>query len=217
GEFTWRAFMAGKLDLAQAEAVADVIAADSKSNHQIALQQLRGGFSSDIKKLRESLIHFASLIELELDFAEEDVTFASRQQLTQLVSNMHQTIDALAQSFEIGNVMKHGIPVVIAGMPNVGKSTLLNALLNEERAIVSEIAGTTRDTIEEQINIEGLNFRFTDTAGIRQTVDAIEALGVERTYQKLKLSAVVIYMFDPKHVTPVEVLKTLDELKSNLC
>lgn len=216
GEFTLRAFLNGKLDLSQAEAVADVIASDSQSNHRIAMQQLRGGFSNEIQILRDALIHFASLIELELDFAEEDVSFASREELEQLVLKMQQKILALCQSFDWGNVIKHGIPVVIAGVPNVGKSTLLNALLNEERAIVSEIAGTTRDTIEEVLNIKGVNFRFTDTAGIRETVDAIEALGVQRTYEKINQSAVVLYLFDATQTTSEQIEQQLDALKKKL-
>ncbi|MEO8147254.1 MAG: tRNA uridine-5-carboxymethylaminomethyl(34) synthesis GTPase MnmE [Bacteroidia bacterium] len=216
GEFTFRAFINGKLDLSQAEAVADVIAADSESSHRVALQQLRGGFSNDIKKLRDELIHFASLIELELDFSEEDVVFANREQLKKLVSGLQITVSSLSDSFELGNVIKNGIPVVIAGKPNVGKSTLLNVLLNEERAIVSEIAGTTRDTIEEVININGVIFRFTDTAGIRETVDKIESLGVQRTYEKLGQSAVIIYMIDVDETSKLELEEILKDLKDNL-
>ena len=165
GEFTLRAFINGGMDLSQAEAVADLIASNSAASHQIAMQQMRGGFSNQLKKLREDLVNFASLIELELDFSEEDVEFANRDQLKTLIQNILGVINKLIQSFEQGNVLKNGVPVVIAGKPNVGKSTLLNALLNEERAIVSEIAGTTRDTIEDEININGITFRFIDTAG----------------------------------------------------
>lgn len=197
GEFTLRAFLNGGLDLSQAEAVADLIASNSAASHQVAMQQMRGGFSNQLKKLREDLVHFASLIELELDFAEEDVEFANRGQLKSLVLNIHQVIGRLIASFEQGNVLKNGVPVVIAGKPNVGKSTLLNALLNEERAIVSDIAGTTRDTIEDEINIDGVTFRFIDTAGIRETLDVIEAKGVERTREKMKQSRLIIYLFDP--------------------
>ena len=173
GEFTLRAFLNGKMDLSQAEAVADLIAADSSFSHQLALQQMRGGFAGEIKLLREELIHFASLLELELDFAEEDVEFASRKDLGNTVQKLLKKIYSLIDSFDLGNVLRTGIPVVIAGKPNVGKSTLLNALLNEERAIVSHIPGTTRDTIEEEIVLGGIKFRFIDTAGIRETTDVI--------------------------------------------
>ena len=197
GEFTLRAFLNGGLDLSQAEAVADLIASNSKASHQIALQQMRGGFSNELKALREKLIHFASMIELELDFSEEDVEFANRDQLKQLVLQINTILTRLILSFEQGNVIKNGVPVVIAGKPNVGKSTLLNALLNEERAIVSEIAGTTRDTIEDEMTIGGINFRFIDTAGIRHTVDVIEAIGVERTHEKMRQAKLIIYLVDP--------------------
>lgn len=196
GEFTLRAFLNGAFDLSQAEAVADLIASDSKASHDVALQQMRGGFSNELKDLREQLIHFASMIELELDFAEEDVEFANREQLRTLVSKLMSHIAILISSFEVGNVLKNGVPVVIAGKPNVGKSTLLNALLNEERAIVSDIAGTTRDTIEDELNINGVIFRFIDTAGIRDTADIIEAKGVERTLEKMKQAKLIIYMAD---------------------
>ena len=197
GEFTLRAFLNGGLDLSQAEAVADLIASNSHASHQVALQQMRGGFSNELKALREQLINFASLIELELDFSEEDVEFANRDQLKQLILHITRVLSKLIKSFEQGNVMKNGVPVVIAGKPNVGKSTLLNALLNEERAIVSEIAGTTRDTIEDEMNIGGILFRFIDTAGLRETLDIIEAKGVERTYEKMKLAKLIIYLVDP--------------------
>ncbi|TDS11701.1 tRNA uridine-5-carboxymethylaminomethyl(34) synthesis GTPase MnmE [Sphingobacterium paludis] len=197
GEFTLRAFLNGGLDLSQAEAVADLIASTSAASHQVAMQQMRGGFSNQLKKLREDLVHFASLIELELDFGEEDVEFANRDQLKSLILHIEQVIRRLISSFEQGNVLKNGVPVVIAGKPNVGKSTLLNALLNEERAIVSDIAGTTRDTIEDEINIQGITFRFIDTAGIRETLDVIEAKGVERTRDKMKQARLIIYLFDP--------------------
>lgn len=197
GEFTLRAFLNGGLDLSQAEAVADLIASNSAASHQVAMQQMRGGFSDQLKKLREDLVHFASLIELELDFGEEDVEFANRDQLKNLIQKIHSVIHKLISSFEQGNVLKNGVPVVIAGKPNVGKSTLLNALLNEERAIVSDIAGTTRDTIEDEINIKGITFRFIDTAGIRETADVIEAKGVERTREKMKQARLIIYLFDP--------------------
>ena len=216
GEFTLRAFLNGKLDLSQAEAVADLISSDSSASHQLAMQQMRGGFSSEIKMLRQELIHFASLLELELDFAEEDVEFANRDQLKSLISNLISHISNLVSSFELGNVIKHGVPVVIAGKPNVGKSTLLNALLNEERAIVSEIAGTTRDTIEEEITLGGIKFRFIDTAGLRETTDAIEKIGVSRTWEKIQQSPVLIYMFDVDESGPGDVKAELDQLKENI-
>jgi len=197
GEFTLRAFLNGSLDLSQAEAVADLIASNSAASHQVALQQMRGGFSNELKVLREQLIHFASLIELELDFSEEDVEFANRDQLKQLILTITNVIYKLIRSFEQGNVMKNGLPAVIAGKPNVGKSTLLNALLNEERAIVSDIAGTTRDTIEDELTIGGILFRFIDTAGLRETEDIIEAKGVERTLEKMKQAKLIIYLVDP--------------------
>lgn len=213
GEFTLRAFLNGQLDLTQAEAVADLIASNSKASHQIALQQLRGGISNELKMLRDQLIQFASLVELELDFSEEDVEFADRAQLVHLINVLKTSITKLIQSFEVGNAMKNGIPVVIVGKPNVGKSTLLNALLNEERAIVSDIPGTTRDTIEDQLVLNGILFRFIDTAGIRETDDTVEAMGVQRTLEKIKQSAVVVYLFDPSETDGVELEKKISELK----
>ncbi|MRX46403.1 tRNA uridine-5-carboxymethylaminomethyl(34) synthesis GTPase MnmE [Pedobacter puniceum] len=213
GEFTLRAFLNGGLDLSQAEAVADLIASSSKSAHQLALQQMRGGFSNELKNLREQLIHFASMIELELDFSEEDVEFANRDQLKQLILAINKVVLRLIQSFEMGNVIKNGIPVVIAGKPNVGKSTLLNVLLNEERAIVSDIAGTTRDTVEDEITLQGVRFRFIDTAGIRETADIIEAKGVERTFEKIKSSAIVLYLFDPRETSLTELKAIIDDLQ----
>lgn len=197
GEFTLRAFLNGQLDLSQAEAVADLIASDSQASHQLAMQQMRGGFSTQLQQLREELIHFASMIELELDFAEEDVEFANRDDLKALILKINAVLHKLIQSFEQGNVLKTGVPVVIAGWPNVGKSTLLNTLLNEERAIVSEIAGTTRDTIEDELTINGIVFRFIDTAGIRVTQDTIEAIGVERTHEKMKQAKLILYLVSP--------------------
>src|SRR5690606_7256124 len=214
GEFTLRAFLNGGLDLSQAEAVADLIASNSAASHQIAMQQMRGGFSNQLKKLREDLVHFASLIELELDFAEEDVEFANRDQLKNLIQQIYSVIQRLIQSFEQGNVLKNGVPVVIAGKPNVGKSTLLNALLNEERAIVSDIAGTTRDTIEDEININGITFRFIDTAGIRETIDVIEAKGVERTREKMRQARLIIYLFDPTQDSVDDVKHQIEEVAS---
>lgn len=215
GEFTLRAFLNGTFDLSQAEAVADLIASDSKASHDLAMQQMRGGFSNELKILREQLIHFASMIELELDFAEEDVEFASRIQLKDLINQLQLSIAKLVSSFELGNVIKNGVPVVIAGKPNVGKSTLLNALLNEERAIVSDLAGTTRDPIEDEVNIKGLAFRFIDTAGIRETSDIIEAKGVERALEKIKQAKLIIYMADPfQNLADIETqLKDIELLK----
>ena len=212
GEFTLRAFLNGRMDLSQAEAVADLIASSSRSSHAIALQQMRGGFSDEIQKLRQELLDFASLIELELDFAEEDVEFANRDELKKLVAKIQSIIHALIQSFKLGNVIKHGVNTVIAGRPNAGKSTLLNALLNEERAIVSEIAGTTRDTIEEVLNIKGVQFRIIDTAGIREAEDTIEAMGVEKTMQKVQQSALLVYVFDVVKTQPEEVHADLAKL-----
>lgn len=196
GEFTLRAFLNGKLDLSQAEAVADLIASDNEASHQVAIQQMRGGFSNEIKVLRDELLNFASLIELELDFAEEDVEFANRDQFKDLIERITKVLKHLIDSFAVGNVIKNGIPVAIVGEPNVGKSTLLNALLNEEKAIVSDIAGTTRDAIEDELTIGGIGFRFIDTAGIRDTKDVVESIGIKKTFEKIDQSQVVIYLFD---------------------
>ncbi len=196
GEFTQRAYLNGRFDLAQAEAVADLIASDSQASHQTALNQMRGGFSKEIKLLREKLISFAALIELELDFGEEDVEFANRKDLQELVNDIMLKIKKLIDSFKSGNVIKNGVPVVIAGKPNAGKSTLLNALLNEEKAIVSEIAGTTRDFIEDTITIEGINFRFIDTAGLRETEDKIEQMGVKKAFEKIREASFILYLVD---------------------
>jgi tRNA modification GTPase len=196
GEFTLRAFLNGKLDLSQAEAVADLVASDNEASHQIAMQQMRGGFSNEIAKLRGELLNFASLIELELDFAEEDVEFADRSQFHDLLNRINFVLKRLIDSFAVGNVIKNGIPVAIVGEPNVGKSTLLNALLNEERAIVSDIAGTTRDTIEDELVISGIGFRFIDTAGIRETEDLVESMGIKKTFEKMEQAQVVAYLFD---------------------
>jgi tRNA modification GTPase len=205
GEFTLRAFLNGQLDLSQAEAVADLIASNSKASQQVALQQLRGGFSTQLQQLREQLVQFASLVELELDFSEEDVEFANRDQLRQLIHDITLVIGRLIQSFELGNAIKLGVNTVIAGRPNAGKSTLLNALLNEERAIVSHIPGTTRDTIEEILNINGINFRLIDTAGIREATDAIEQIGVQRTMEKISQSALLTYVYDAATITAEEL------------
>ena len=196
GEFTMRAFKNGKLDLSQAESVADLIESESAAAHETAIKHLRGGFSKKLKTLRAKLIDFASLIELELDFSEEDVEFANRNQLKDLVSEMHKEVSSLIESFKLGNVIKNGIPVAILGAPNVGKSTLLNSLLNEDKAIVSNIAGTTRDSIEDELIIKGYNFRFIDTAGIRKTEDIIETLGIEKTLLQANKSTIIIYLID---------------------
>ncbi|WP_149244275.1 tRNA uridine-5-carboxymethylaminomethyl(34) synthesis GTPase MnmE [Dyadobacter sp. 32] len=196
GEFTQRAFLNGQFDLVQAEAVADLIAADSEASHKTALNQLRGGFSKKLSGLRTELIHFASLIELELDFGEEDVEFAGRDDLRTLIASLQQTIAPLIDSFDYGNALKEGVPVAIIGSPNVGKSTLLNALLNEEKAIVTSVAGTTRDVIEDTIVLEGLKFRFIDTAGIRETADLVESIGIERSRGAMEKADIVIFLFD---------------------
>lgn len=221
GEFTLRAFLNGKLDLSQAEAVADLISSDNEASHQIAMQQMRGGFSNEIAHLREELLNFASLIELELDFAEEDVEFADRTQFKALLNRIELVLKRLIDSFAVGNVIKNGIPVAIVGEPNVGKSTLLNALLNEERAIVSEIAGTTRDTIEDELVIQGIGFRFIDTAGIRETEDVVESIGIKKTFEKIEQAQVVLYLFEGSkfqvsgstYITEIEKVKNKYPLK----
>src|SRR6195952_3041446 len=213
GEFTLRAFLNGQLDLSQAEAVADLIASNSKASQQVAMQQLRGGFSTQLQTLREQLVTFASLVELELDFSEEDVEFANRDQLKQLVHDITKVVGQLIQSFELGNVIKNGVNTVIAGRPNAGKSTLLNTRLNEERAIVSHIPGTTRDTIEELLNINGINFRLIDTAGIREATDTIEQIGVQRTMEKISQSALLIYVFDVAEITIEELNNDIEALQ----
>ena len=209
GEFTLRAFLNGKLDLSQAEAVADLISSDNEASHQIAMQQMRGGFSNEIAKLREELLNFASLIELELDFTEEDVEFADRTQFHELLNRIEFVLKRLIDSFAVGNVIKNGIPVAIVGEPNVGKSTLLNALLNEERAIVSDIAGTTRDTIEDELVIGGVGFRFIDTAGIRETKDVVESIGIQKTFEKIEQAQVVLYLVDGVELMVDGALDTL--------
>jgi len=215
GEFTKRAFLNGRFDLAQAEAVADLITAETDNARQAALNQMRGGFSKEINHLREELIHFASLIELELDFGEEDVEFAKRDDLRKLIIKIQSYLHSLIQSFDQGNVIKNGVPTVIAGKPNAGKSTLLNVLLNEEKAIVSEIPGTTRDVIEDEIVLGGINFRFIDTAGLRETKDVIEAIGVERTRDRMKKASIIMYLFDLTNTTWEEIeteVQGLEEL-----
>jgi tRNA modification GTPase len=207
GEFTLRAFLNGKLELAQAEAVADLIEANSAASHQVAMQQMRGGYSKEIKNLRQELLNFASLMELELDFSEEDVEFADRDEFNQLVDKIYLVLKQLVDSFALGNVLKNGIPIAIVGEPNVGKSTLLNALLKEEKAIVSEIPGTTRDAIEDEIVINGIVYRFIDTAGIRETTDIVESIGIKKTFEKIKQAQIVIYLVDAN---------TLNQEKSKL-
>lgn len=213
GEFTQRAFLNGKLDLTQAEAVADLIASETEGVHQTALQQMKGGFSNDIKQLREQLINFAALIELELDFGEEDVEFADRQKLQNLIDEILISVKKLIHSFKLGNIIKNGVTAVIAGRPNAGKSTLLNAMLNEERAIVTEIAGTTRDTIEEKLVIDGIVFRLIDTAGIREATDVVEKIGIEKSLEKIETASVLIYVFDAADSTAAAVAADINRLK----
>ena len=213
GEFTLRAFLQGKMDLSQAEAVADLIASDSAAAHQIALQQMRGGFSSEIKALRAELLNFASLIELELDFSEEDVAFADRQQFEALLKRITDVLKYLMDSFSAGNVIKNGVPISIVGAPNVGKSTLLNALLNEDKAIVSNIAGTTRDAIEDELIIEGVKFRFIDTAGIRQTDDTVESIGIEKTFEKMAQSQVILQLLDASSISKTNSAELLNAMQ----
>lgn len=211
GEFTQRAFLNGQFDLVQAEAVADLIAADSAASHRTALNQLRGGFSKKLASLREELIHFASMVELELDFGEEDVEFANREDLKTLILNLQRTILPLIESFDFGNALKEGVPVAIIGAPNVGKSTLLNALLNEEKAIVTAIAGTTRDVIEDILYIDGIKFRIIDTAGIRETEDIVESMGIERSKRAMNQADIVLMLFDSK-----ETLAEVENLAEGL-
>ena len=213
GEFTLRAFLNKKMDLSQAEAVADLIASESKAAHEIAINQMRGGYADEISQLRQKLLDFASLITLELDFAEEDVAFADRVALKNLIDSLQSKIKSLLDSFQYGSVIKKGVPVAIVGKPNAGKSSLLNALLKEDRAIVSEIPGTTRDTIEDTVTISGIEFRFIDTAGIRETKDQIEALGVAKAKEKVDLAKVMIYLFDTNDVTLHEIKAALDGFK----
>lgn len=210
GEFTMRAFLNGRFDLSQAEAVADIIASDSQASHKIAMQQMRGGISHKLKELRADLVDFTALIELELDFGEEDVEFADRTKLFELLHHIQEEIRQLQQSFRYGNAIKNGIPVAIIGMPNAGKSTLLNALLNEERAIVSSIAGTTRDTIEETITIDGYLFRFIDTAGIREAKDEIERIGIQRSMEKIAQANIVIHVLDYQQANQYEDVLALE-------
>ncbi len=211
GEFTRRAFLNGGMDLSQAEAVADLIAAENKASHEIAINQLRGGISGELRQLRERLIEFTALLELELDFSEEDVEFADRAAFLTLLASIKGHVSGLIQSFAYGNAIKNGVPVAIVGKPNAGKSTLLNTLLNEERAIVSAIAGTTRDTIEETLTIEGITFRFIDTAGLRDTADEIEAIGVARAKEKVRAAKILLYLYDEAGNTAAEVIEQVKE------
>ena len=210
GEYTMRAFLNGKLDLTQAESVADLIASNSAASHQTAMQQMRGGFSKELYTLREQLISFSALIELELDFSQEDVEFADRTQLYRLINEANEVVKHLVDSFRMGNVIKNGVNTAIVGKPNAGKSTLLNTLLNENRAIVSDIAGTTRDTIEEVLNIQGVLFRLIDTAGIRESADVIESIGVQKTMEKIREAGVVLYLFDVNETSLAELQAQVD-------
>jgi tRNA modification GTPase len=215
GEYTQRAFLNGKMDLSQAEAVADVIASSNAAAHKLALNQMRGGFSKEINELRDQLLHFTAMVELELDFAEEEVEFADRKELHKLAEKVELLLRKLKNSFQLGNVIKNGIPVAIVGETNVGKSTLLNALLNEDKAIVSEIHGTTRDVIEDVVNIHGTAFRFFDTAGLRETVDHIETLGIERTYHKLNEATIILLVVDTQNPYPV-VKSRIDKIRKRI-
>jgi tRNA modification GTPase len=216
GEFTLRAFLNGRLDLSQAEGVGDLITANSRAAHRLAMEQVRGGFGNKIRDLRQQLMQFASLIELELDFSGEDVEFADRSALGKLLAGIRQEVESLARSFAEGNVLKTGIPVAITGPPNVGKSTLLNAILNEEKAIVTDIPGTTRDAIEDTIVINGMAFRFIDTAGLRDTGDRIETIGIERTFEKMRQARIILYLFDINSTDCHEVLENLEEIRKQL-
>lgn len=214
GEFTRRAYLNGRMDLAQAEAIADIIASENETSHKVAFQQMRGGFSKQIKKMREDFIRLAGLLELELDFAEEDVEFANRAEIQKQVINLTQNVAELANSYQLGKVLKNGFPVAIVGKPNAGKSTLLNALLAEDKAIVSPIAGTTRDSIEDETTIKGIKFRFVDTAGLRQTEDIVENIGIARTKEKMQASALILYVFDMQELTPDMLKSHLEEIKA---
>jgi len=213
GEFTLRAFLNGKMDLNQAEAVADLIASENEGSHKLAMQQMKSGFSNDLKKLRAELLHFSSMIELELDFSQEDVEFVERDEFKKLTNKIQFELNALINSFQSGNVLKNGISVTIAGKPNAGKSSLLNTLLNDEKAIVSDIPGTTRDSIEDSLVIDGINFRFTDTAGLRETTDYIESKGIEKTISKIKSSKILLYLFDANDTNIDEINNSIDKFK----
>lgn len=216
GEFTMRAFLNGKFDLSQAEAVADLIASNSSASHQVAIKQMRGGFSNKIKELRKEMVDFASLMELELDFSEEDVEFADRAKFYELLGRIKTEVNQLIESFKLGNVMKHGIPVAIVGKPNAGKSTLLNRILKEEKAIVSDIPGTTRDAIEDTIIIDGFAFRFIDTAGLRDSSDKIENIGIEKTYEKINQSQIILYVCDLTQSSPEELQEQMQDFKEHI-
>ena len=213
GEFTLRAFINGKMDLNQAEAVADLIASENEGSHKLAMQQMKSGFSNDLKKLRAELLHFSSMIELELDFSQEDVEFAERDEFKKLTNKIIFELSNLIESFRSGNVLKNGISVTIAGKPNAGKSSLLNTLLNEDKAIVSEIPGTTRDSIEDSLVINGINFRFTDTAGLRETIDIIESKGIEKTKEKIKKAKILLYLFDSNDTNFNEIKSSVNGFK----
>ena len=213
GEFTLRAFINGKMDLNQAEAVADLIASENEGSHKLAMEQMKNGFSNDLKKLRAELLHFSSMIELELDFSQEDVEFAERSEFKKLTVRIQNELEKLIDSFKSGNVLKNGISVAIAGKPNAGKSSLLNTLLNEDKAIVSDIPGTTRDSIEDSLVIDGINFRFTDTAGLRETKDIIESKGIEKTKEKINNARVLIYLFDSNDTIFSEIRSDLESFK----
>ena len=212
GEYTQRAFLNGKMDLSQAEAVADLIASTSAATHRLAMNQMRGGFSQELSALRDKLLHLTSLMELELDFSDhEELEFADRSELSQIANDIEHTVSRLTHSFRVGNAIKNGVPVAIIGETNVGKSTLLNALVGEERAIVSDIHGTTRDVIEDTVNLHGITFRFIDTAGIRQTTDVVESIGIERTYQKMQQASIVLWMIDATNSSPFTLHSSLEE------
>ena len=213
GEFTLRAFINGKMDLNQAEAVADLIASENEGSHKLAMEQMKNGFSNDLKKLRSELLHFSSMIELELDFSQEDVEFAERSEFKKLTIKIQSELEKLIDSFKSGNVLKNGISVAIAGKPNAGKSSLLNTLLNEDKAIVSDIPGTTRDSIEDSLVIDGINFRFTDTAGLRETKDVIESKGIEKTKEKINSARILIYLFDSNDTSFKEINSDLESFK----
>ncbi len=216
GEFTMRAFLNGRMDLSQAEAVADLISSNSEASRKMAMNQMRGHFSKRIMELRQKILEFSALIELELDFSEEDVEFANRDDLLDLLNETEAEINALRDSFSMGNVLKLGVPVAIIGKPNVGKSTLLNAILNEERAIVSEIPGTTRDAIEDTITIGGVAFRFIDTAGLRESEDTIEKVGIGRTYEKIQQASIILYIFDASQTSLDEIAETMKEFRERV-
>ena len=213
GEFTLRAFINGKMDLNQAEAVADLITSENEGSHKLAMEQMKNGFSNDLKKLRAELLHFSSMIELELDFSQEDVEFAERSEFKKLTIKIQSELEKLIDSFKSGNVLKNGISVAIAGKPNAGKSSLLNTLLNEDKAIVSDIPGTTRDSIEDSLVIDGINFRFTDTAGLRETKDVIESKGIEKTKEKINSARILIYLFDSNDTSFKEINSDLESFK----